>query len=79
MQNVSYTMQALWLSFAARKDPNDHGLSWVPQWPSYDEGRQNFVLNGTLDDTVDFRVEKDDFRDEGIRWFNDRWDILYSH
>jgi len=76
MQKVSYAMQATWVSFAATGSPNRHGLSWVPRWPSYDESPSNFVFNGTLDNVLNLHIEKDDFRNQGIQWFNDRRALL---
>lgn len=73
MQQVSYAMQAQWVSFAATGSPNGHGLSWVPYWPSYDEANENFVFNGTLGNILNLHVEKDDYRSEGIDWFNALW------
>ena len=54
MHKVSYAMQAQWTSFAAMDSSNRHRLSWVPSWPSYDQGVENFVFNGTLGGCVDF-------------------------
>lgn len=71
MKVTSYAMQAAWISFAATGDPNQHGLSWVPYWPSYGEERVNFVYNSTLDDTLNLHIEHDDFREEGIASIND--------
>ena len=78
MQKVSYAMQATWVSFAATGSPNRHGLSWVPRWPSYGESASNFVFNGTLDNVLNLHIEKDDFRSQGIQWFNDRWAFFGS-
>ncbi|KAK5170343.1 uncharacterized protein LTR77_004930 [Saxophila tyrrhenica] len=76
MQKDSYAMQATWVSFAATGSPNNHGLDWVPHWPAYENGSQNFVFNATLDDTLNLHIEEDDFRKAGIEWMNQRWAIL---
>lgn len=79
IQNDSYAMQAHFVSFAAKGDPNAHGLNWVPIWPAYGfgEGEQkNFVYNATLDNVLNLHVENDDFRAEGMEWFNQRWSLF---
>ncbi|OJJ45241.1 hypothetical protein ASPZODRAFT_160156 [Penicilliopsis zonata CBS 506.65] len=78
MHRVSYALQATWISFASTKDPNHHGLDWVPHWPEYTESQKNFVYNATLDDTLNLHVEEDTFREEQIQWWMDRWDWLLT-
>lgn len=69
-------MQAHFVAFAATGDPNTHNLKWIPKWPEYASGAQNFVYNATLDDTLNLHVETDDFRSEQLSWFNARWRFL---
>lgn len=40
MRNVSYAMQVHFVSFSNSGDPNAHHLSWIPQWPAYEEGQE---------------------------------------
>ena len=76
MRNESYAMQATFISFAATGSPNHHPLAWVPYWPEYKNGSKNFVFNATLDDTLNLHIEDDTFREEGIKWFNERWPLI---
>jgi carboxylesterase type B len=76
LHNVSYALQATWISFAATNSPNHHGLDWVPQWPEYNASRQNFVYNGTIDNTLNLHVEDDTFREAQIGWWMDHWGYL---
>lgn len=71
-------MQATWASFAATGSPNHHGLDWVPYWPEYSNGSQNFVFNATMSDTLNLHIEDDSFRKAGIDWFNSKWALLNS-
>lgn len=76
LHNVSYAIQATWLSFAATSNPNHHGLDWIPEWPEYTESKQNMVWNGTLDNTLNLHIENDTFREEQIGWWMDHWGYL---
>lgn len=76
LQNVSYSIQATWISFAATSSPNHHGLGWIPEWPEYTESKQNMVWNGTLDDTLNIHIENDTFRHDQIQWWMDHWGYL---
>ena len=67
MRNDSYAIQTTLVSFAATGSPNQHGLSWLPYWPEYKNGSENFVFNATLDNTLDLHVEEDTFREEVIQ------------
>lgn len=76
MGSVSYAMQTHFIAFAATGDPNAHHVKWIPKWPAYADGTQNFVYNATLADTLNLHVEQDDFRSEQMSWFNARWRLL---
>jgi carboxylesterase type B len=78
MLNVSYAMQATYVSFAADGNPNRHGLGWIPEWPEYGAkgGGVNMVFNATLDNLLNLHVEEDDFRQAGIGWINERQLLL---
>ncbi|PYH92802.1 alpha/beta-hydrolase [Aspergillus ellipticus CBS 707.79] len=78
MHRVSYALQATWISFAATKDPNHHGLDWIPQWPEYSVSQKNFVYNATLENTLNLHVEADDWRETQMQWWIDRWDWLLT-
>ncbi|PWY86686.1 alpha/beta-hydrolase [Aspergillus heteromorphus CBS 117.55] len=78
MHHVSYALQATWISFASTKDPNHHGLDWIPHWPEYTTSRQNFVYNATLSNTLNLHVEEDSWRESQIQWWIDRWDWLLT-
>ncbi|KAF3766896.1 hypothetical protein M406DRAFT_228286, partial [Cryphonectria parasitica EP155] len=76
LQNVSYAIQATWISFASTDSPNHHGLEWVPAWPEYTASKQNMVWNGTLDNTLNIHIENDTFRQDQIQWWMDHWGYL---
>lgn len=78
MKKVAYAMQATYLSFAATLSPNNHGLDWIPEWPEYSVSQSNFVYNATLDDTLNLHVEKDNWREEQMEWFIERWEWLLT-
>ncbi|KAI9730740.1 MAG: hypothetical protein M1834_005709 [Cirrosporium novae-zelandiae] len=71
MQRESYAMQACWASFAATGSPNNHGLSWIPYWPAYDESPSNFVFNATINDTLNLHIEDDNYRVKQLKWWDE--------
>ncbi|KAL7271295.1 hypothetical protein RUND412_005962 [Rhizina undulata] len=59
-------MARMWTSFAHDLDPNGHGVSGIPNWPSYRDAPKNFVFRN---DTS--YVEDDMYRSEGMAYIND--------
>lgn len=78
MKKVGYAIRATLISFASTKNPNHHGLHWVPYWPEYTKSKKNMVFNATLSDTLNLHVENDTFRERQIQWWIDRWDWLLT-
>ncbi|KAK8047988.1 alpha/beta-hydrolase [Apiospora saccharicola] len=60
---LAYEMTSAWVSFAHDLDPNPGGNSALPHWPEYGKEANSIVFNGQGS-----WVEKDTYRDEGIRY-----------
>ncbi|KAI4646799.1 hypothetical protein J4E93_005023 [Alternaria ventricosa] len=62
---LSKLVMRMWTSFAYDLDPNGHGISQTPQWPSYATNATNFVFR--KDQSY---IEDDDDRAEGVAYIN---------
>ena len=73
-------MMRTWISFVHDLDPNNHGLDYLPYWPQYDEAANGkvFYMNGTLDNTTNFHVEEDTYRQAPIKYINDHVPQFYG-
>jgi carboxylesterase type B len=61
--------QTRWIAFANNLDPNYSGLS---QWPTYDKGAQNLII----DKHGAAGVASDDFRSDAIEFYLSNLDAL---
>ncbi|KAI4913672.1 hypothetical protein J4E90_005392 [Alternaria incomplexa] len=62
---LSKLVMRMWTSFAYDLDPNGHGVSQAPEWPSYATNATNFVFR--KDQSY---IEDDDDRVEGVAYIN---------
>jgi hypothetical protein len=61
-------MSRAWISFIHDLDPNNHGISNMPNWPEYSVSPQNFVFR--VNESV---VEGDDWRLEQLEYWVQIW------
>ncbi|KAI4623046.1 uncharacterized protein J4E87_006139 [Alternaria ethzedia] len=62
---LSKLVMRMWTSFAYDLDPNGHGITQTPQWPSYATNATNFVFRKDQG-----YIEDDDDRAEGVAYIN---------
>ncbi|GAA6009730.1 hypothetical protein JCM10207_004171 [Rhodosporidiobolus poonsookiae] len=62
---LSKLVMSQWIAFISDADPNGHGISDIPTWPSYQSNATNFVhsRHGQT-------LEADDFRKDGFDFVN---------
>ena len=69
---LSGRMARAWIAFAASGDPNEHGNDGPLMWPMYSlSNPRNMLFKAT-----GIEVENDDFRKEGMEWFERMWGVL---
>ena len=67
-------LMSTYIAFVNSLDPNNHGLKNLPHWPTWDpKSKARFRYNES-----GCTIIKDDFREEQMRFVNERADIYLS-
>ena len=76
--DLSTLMSRSWISFVHDLDPNNHKIAAVPYWPANNFGNPQNMMFRTADNEGGSFIEKDDFREEQLRWWDGHWGVLRS-